>query len=471
MNPEDVLKLKEDRRELLEVLSNALDYVRVRTTPKMELINAVSRIENDKDKHFLTFSQDDPKKVSYASKPEFMFDNKKRTKTSLGRYFRRRLKVNKKLCDDEALTTFTDEVFAMRSDGDENIDIVYGNAIVESFRRAIGGHSCMTEECAGLTQFYAANPQKIGLLIFRKTHARAVVWLSDNNEVLIDRIYPNDGGHIRAIIRWARKNGLKVREHQSAPSRNFIKFITPDENRDRREESVFERRRRDGNGQFVVTTQVRDDDRFPYLDTMCWGRFTDDRKLILTNKPGPGFNCRFHSTGGGYVRLCDVCGENDGFHHHSGVYRCCNCMREAGFIQCGSCGDWHDDESQLIHVYDYDRYYCQRCARDHARFCVMCERHFGGNARRFADTDEHFCEYCYYHNINTRNRCRHCGEFHRNEIPVSVEGRSICTRCGVECHGCSQWFRRDRFQRNIIELSGLCSPCHSEEYLDCVLEV
>lgn len=105
-----------------------------------------------------------------------------------------------------------------------HFEVVYGDAIVDAYRR--GPQSCM--QGTTYVQFYAENPDKVGLIkIFSRNRymGRALLWTTDDGALLYDRVYPSDGGrHTRALALYAQKQGWKnvhFGEHRRKPNGDY----------------------------------------------------------------------------------------------------------------------------------------------------------------------------------------------------------------------------------------------------------
>lgn len=95
-----------------------------------------------------------------------------------------------------------------------DIEIVEGEDLIDGYNIT---HSCMTRSPA--LQFYADNPEVVKLVKVLKDgqpHGRALLWTLEDDSLYLDRIYPNQGTHVEALLKHAAKQGWRTRENQSA---------------------------------------------------------------------------------------------------------------------------------------------------------------------------------------------------------------------------------------------------------------
>lgn len=167
------------------------------------------------------FAPDNPAKVYPSEKvmgkiaytPE---GKETRVCTSLGRYL-------VKQCG------FDDDAYLKRAVGyaiasvtelypcDQQFEIVTGAAVMKAYRDGVGARSCMTgQDASGRDNprikeidYYVGNPEKVGLLIWRKTAGRALLWNLDDGRRWLDRIYAgNMDGAIKAYSAYCKQNDI-----------------------------------------------------------------------------------------------------------------------------------------------------------------------------------------------------------------------------------------------------------------------
>lgn len=210
--------------------------------------------------HTVTVARDNPRKLSYAKRPEEAADYDRRVMAGWG-------KLLGKLRHDYDLELTDGEIEDLANRAGQHFydlesytfKIVRGNDLIEAY--ATGPSSCMAGK-DHLLEIYAANPEKVALLkIYRKGRymGRALLWHTDQGWTVMDRIYPSDeGDHIKAAIRYAEAQGWDYTPEQT--------YGVP-----------YASGRR-----YTVTLRWKDILKFPRIDNMCYGVFTKEA-LVLTN--------------------------------------------------------------------------------------------------------------------------------------------------------------------------------------------
>jgi len=334
-------------------------------------------IRRDERGDFLSFSQDDPGKVSYASKPEFRFDSDRRTKTTLARYIRRRLEYGPDQIFDKDLACLVSQVFGLVSvdDSDTGFRLVKGEDISQAYDSEFGGHSCMTSENSGLVELYEINPDKVELLKYERNgyKARAIVWTFDNGAKAIDRIYPNSGPHIDAIIEWAKRKGYDFKTSHGMGCYQFASGNT-------------------------YEIELKCGDIFPYLDTLQFGEVMGDGTVILSNSSS-GWPHEFSHTDGTY-------------YDEGGCAYCYNCGRGIDLSDCRT---------------DPDGYgYCDSCFYEYYAVCENCHETVSIDYASHTQ-DGMLCEECYNESYAECSECSECLSF---DDLTMVEGFDyVCDDC------------------------------------------
>jgi hypothetical protein len=365
MELSDKRKLLRDRIKLIRALQR-IDKTSLTGTrgEYSALCQLVDSIREDKNKHFVSFSQEDPHKISYADKPQHKYDNTKRYKTTIGRYIRKQLNISqpdfdesnwrdKETIRDNVLERLSYNLFGELADpNDLPIQIVCGSAITQAYEDEVGIDSCMTGSKSHLVSLYEMNPDKVSMLIYDGDKARALIWTTDSGEKIVDRIYPNDGSHTRAIRKWAKANGYDTREHNGAVDAET-------------EYPLLDK-------QYYVTLKHRD--VFPYMDTFYWGHIKADGTIIVSNMQIHGNDVVLQDTEGYYIGEveCVNCGrlvnDDDAYCDDDGNRYCGACWNNI-FTDCEYCGDRVErDETCEVSGYDW----CSHCADNHATECECC---------------------------------------------------------------------------------------------------
>ena len=254
----DARSLLYDRVKLIRCLEKTYEKAK-ENGDEATIKDIVARIRSDADGHFLSYSQEAPDKVSFAQKPEHRTNNQSRIRTTLGRYVRRQLGIGPDRLSDNGLAIITKAVFGILACGEGKIETISGDDITKAYRDSIGGKSCMTGSNAdSRIGIYALNPDKVQMVIFDKM-ARALLWTCDDGTRVMDRIYPNDGGHVDVLHNWCKMHGIIYRVDNSLPSGTV--------------------RLSDGS---IRKVTVIHDGSAPYLDTFHYG-LIDDNKIELSN--------------------------------------------------------------------------------------------------------------------------------------------------------------------------------------------
>jgi len=174
------------------------------------------KIKQDSNSHYLSISQDDFAKVSYAKSKKDKLNNEKRIKTTFGRYLRRNLNICKQELNDTNLSKLSDYITLTigqkKTDiKDNQIKELKGDDIVDFYIKTDNTlHTCMTGKGkSDYVKFYALNPDKVSLITTMDNKARALLWITDNGEKVLDKIYPNFGSGYNKIKVWAFINKIK----------------------------------------------------------------------------------------------------------------------------------------------------------------------------------------------------------------------------------------------------------------------
>lgn len=186
-------------------------------------IKVIERIRRNERKHMLSFSKDVAGRVSYAPNPKAAGNPEARVRTTLGRYIRS-LGVPVTEISSKALECITSRVFGliMSEILPGRFRLISGEEIVKAYRKGVGSRSCMCGLNSKLTKFYADNPAKVQMLLYgddacQYGQGRALLWKTDENVYVLDRIYPNKGVHVDAMKSIASKRGWVYRISTALP--------------------------------------------------------------------------------------------------------------------------------------------------------------------------------------------------------------------------------------------------------------
>jgi len=383
------------------------------------------------DRHsYVSLSQEDKFKISYAKKAIDKYSNNRRVKTSLARYMRRQMGLTPEDIPDHILQKLNNYVFGDLATVDDCIRIVKGIDIIEAYKHNFGSRSCMCGSASQYLDIYRDNPQKISLIKFDdgNKQARALLWKADDNTRIVDRIYPTDCGQHQELIKaWATKRGY------------FVRYAAPD---------------------FQVTLQDPESRLYPYLDTFNTGDFINGN-LVLYNT-GHG-RVAFDSTEGGHSGLysCCDCGEavdeDDLRYSPNGDYLCADCFYD-NYYYCDICGGT-ESRDDLTEISNGD-FLCESCLdKEGYSYCDYC-----GEYEK--ETDEHngsiICQDCIVKKGLVL--CDDCEELTDPDDIIEIEdsGESYCPDCidrnAVQCDGCSEYFS----EAEKTEQGGYCEYCLEE---------
>lgn len=353
-------------------------------------------IKANTNRHFLAWSLDNPLQVSYAGPKTHRHDSNRRLRTSLGRYIRRQLKLDVAFSCAQ-LDAFINATVCRRSNEDK-FRIVRGDALLEAYSEEIGGHSCMTgDHMTNVLEVYAANPDKVQLLIYRdgSMEARALLWHTDDGEVCLDRIYPNDGPHVRMIQEYGKKQGWLIRPHNSLPNND-----TPFGGRNRQ----------------VTVIGCR---YWPYLDSFRFANDTPVAGQRITLSTACEQAVVFDDTDGGYSSgpTCCCCEGNagDDYYVYRGDYLCQECYDD-NYCTCENC----DDISHYDDTIEMDgSLYCHHCINQIASRCDKCgDFTRDDNLSATCDSGEYFCETCI---DRVATYCEECCEWNKKPCDCAKE--------------------------------------------------
>jgi hypothetical protein len=165
-------------------------------------------------------SEDMPGKIAYSADPE---NPKRRTRTSLGRFLIR----NCDIPDSGRLTMAVSRAMAAVTELypiEDQFEILTGKAIETAYRNNVGSSSCMAGgQGQGRMGWYVDNPDKVGLLVWRKTQGRALLWTCDDGRRFLDRIYAGDiDAAVRAYKGYAAAHDITMGHSFGRPAKDCV---------------------------------------------------------------------------------------------------------------------------------------------------------------------------------------------------------------------------------------------------------
>jgi len=325
-------------------------------------------------------SEDDPTRVSYARNRETRYDSKRRVSVKCTKFLARHFPAGTPARDYWAEVIGTR--YADRVTTEDDFVRLTGDDIVTAYHEEIGGHSCMTGPDCEKVEFYALNPDRVSLLVFRN-RARSLVWVADCGTILLDRVYAPSVADKDTIRRYAQGQGWTLREDDRPPFNGWSS----------------------GRSYRVSGLRVPSCRTLPWLDSL-------DNCSSLDVQYPPG-RMAFET-----VDIFDCIRET------GHALRCTEGGPFVDSIICGGCGDrFQDDdttggpdgESYCFDCYSRHFVYCERCCED-----VEID-----DARQ---TPSHgiYCDYCY---DATHRECIECREdVHEDDLDDGPDG-PVCSDC------------------------------------------
>jgi len=438
-------KIFADRIRLLSAMKTACKEMEADgaySKEEIENIKTVIMAIRSNTDAFLSISQEDKNSVAYSKDKKGKLDTKKRVKTTLGRYIRRKLDMSSSQISDKTLDKLSAIVkrTILSKELDKQIQILKGKDIIEHYRNAPAG-SCMTGGECDKVEIYALNPDKVSLAVHDR--ARVLVWKTDEGDVVLDRVYPAQCHSVEILRKWAKAKGYVLRNN---PDRVVdTGYVVELSNKK------------------IMSVTLKHRDIFPYMDTFPYGKY-DKKTIVAKNDPKFG-NMIMHSTHGRYERAkvcmrcdarvnngeyttssngdiycyecfdkfffcCDYCGqhkvaEEDGKHILLSSYCLCEaCYNNDAFVKgCKHCGakDYHTN----LHLTEDGNYFCYECYVSYLVGCDKCRKRYEKN-QMITDT---CCKHCFEYET-----CGFCGvKIEDLKAKVYMEdGLIICNSCGVE---------------------------------------
>jgi hypothetical protein len=287
-------------------------------------------------------------------------------------------------------------------------------------------------------RWYDENPDKVGAVRITqggKLLGRALIWATDQETVVVDRVYPSDNGpHTNALHDWCNRNGYVYKTQQSSDDGCLS----------------------DKQYHYTVTMKRSSSGLYPYLDTF---KYTDDdpehEDLITLNLDHGEYN--FNCTGGGYEgqnrTSCEGCGcvvdEDDARYVDNYGYYCERCYDEHfvyleyqlpngnwveldynrdNCTECEHCNGWRRSrDTEDVRCGRVTERWCAICVDAEATSCNEC-----GDVRPVEDMhpidgDGCYCEACFDEKCD---ECEECGEYALNrEMLKDSDDRILCADC------------------------------------------
>ena len=387
--------------------------------PRATIRNMIDDIINDKRGDFVALSTEKINRLSFAAEKSHKYDKEKRQRVKIHKYIRRVFELS------EPDIVFLANIISQASISYHNnnndaatnndIQLLTGSDIEDWYRENDETcHSCMTGENSEKVRLYAFNPEKVKLLVYQNRY-RALVWNTDDNKKVLDRIYPTDcSAEIKFLENYAEKNGWVIR-------------------RDAREKHL------------PVTLKLPDNDLFPYMDTFQYGTFEDDH-LILSPTEG---EILFNDTDGNYEgrRCCSYCNSvimDEYYETINDETYCTDCAGEF-FEWCEHCEHWCSTD-EALYIEDLEIVVCAECAKNNYIFCESCKKWYenGGIVYYNNGDDDVLCADCIESEKDDGKIycCEHCYEYHECGGETKTIDGLVCPDCMkyyYKCKSCGQY--------------------------------
>jgi len=346
----------------------------------------IDAVEEDASNHYLAVSKDDGQTmISFAAKPENKYNDKKRVRTTLGKYIRKQLNVSYADLSDYNLERFCKSVMNTANGNVKYVTIYSGKELKEYFRTLnIKARNLSTREIL----FYTANEKKVAWVV-AANFARALLWNCDDGTKILDVIYPKKDVHHKQITEWARQNNVKMASDMPKSELNKLR----------------------------ITMKCRYVNELPPQDTFKYGEIDRNKKeqIVLAADPifgnlhvGPEFKPYYRE------------------------------------LPCKGCGKLSSPVRVLSKV--EDNWYCSECIEKTFKFCNCCNNYriiseIGHKEEGYSkhERDKRFviplawvCESC-IGNSAYFSECHVCGIYHHEmcmaKVAISYSPKHVCRKC------------------------------------------
>tara|TARA_R100000458_G_C8276085_1_gene251283 strand:- start:1365 stop:2705 length:1341 start_codon:yes stop_codon:yes gene_type:complete len=370
--------------------------------------------------HYVSISADNPSRISYAGGIAHKFDNARRIKTTLQRYVARNYPDEREIMCERGIEMFAEKFKAYALAEFDSLEskfrLVEGQELKNKFREHYGDSSCMTgAEGSTYVAMYRDNPDVCKLLLYNgdDCNARAMVFFTNEGQVVCDRVYPNSGTHIEKFKLYCEERGWELRDFMGYPSSDF--------------DGEWPRVDFDGRS-YSITVKVpmrcpddpHDNRRMmPYMDSFHWGHWVmkNQGMMLCYNHPerwDSDDKYKFDSTSGRIntfsVKSCNCCGTallDDDYRYERDEYWCYSCFDEE-FTECERCNEvCPRDATVTVNIdggHDEQQEWCECCSTRRAHTCDHCGELFNSlviQSSSHTDGEEvEGCEECVYEIVN-----------------------------------------------------------------------
>jgi hypothetical protein len=351
------MEIKPYRIKLLKAIRFAIEEMQIAAKVKADkqqfriMYSAMLAIKRNFKFHYLICDPENKSLVSFAKSPDDRDNLKRRVKTTLRRYIRRELELDATKLLDKTLDLFGDLVnFSIEVDDnvDNKIQYLYGQDIIK-FYKTTSSSSCMTGKSSKYTELYAANPDKVCIVVI-KDRTRALLWTDDNGIKILDRTYPS--GHYTTVWlkQWAKNKGYIRRSKNCMIDYTAKRIDTTD---------VAEHK--------ITLNKTK---KMPYLDTFRFMTKLDNDKILLSNYERNAQYVIANQLDILKILECDFCHcrsvdiENHDKHH------CCNSCFVKYFTKCSYCNKLNQ-KINFINIKSVKLFLCnERCLENYKMVCL-----------------------------------------------------------------------------------------------------
>jgi len=397
-------------------------------------------VSRDDHAHHLDLSTENPGQVAYSPDGVAADDHKRRRRLTLGRYLARQCGILIDSTIERGINkVVADMLFAFGESSDEEFTVLRGDDVTQAYVDRVGARSCMVGECnSHITKWFSLFPENVGLVVWRKTEGRALLWTDKNGQKVLDRIYA--GNHQLAKERyasWCKENGVVD---------GFGQF-------------GFSNVEECGNTCVRLGRRAVDGRPVPYLDTFYHA--DDSGNFYNYSARGCCYECQDTDGNLGNGESCHMCGDRvDEDHAYStDDGYCCESCYCANYASCHRCGETYHNESGELVTVDGDSEYCSSC-RD--RICAHECEHCNEWSTDCSNVDgQTWCESCVENNATC---CEKCGDCVPCDDARDINGETWCDPCAdshaQRCHDCKTYFPLDV----LAEVNGqhYCECCEPE---------
>jgi len=327
-----------------------------------------------------------------------------RMKTKTGRFLSKKLKLSSFGLTEQQIQNFTQKINDGLFSGKTIIKLCKGAEITENYREEIGGHSCMTGECADYTKLYEQNPDKIQQLVIKQVNdsARAIVYKLDNGKFLMSRVYATCELLKDKMVEYAEKHNWFYQRGSH--------FIC--------NKSVCDK---NDYQQFIVSGLKYRDGEIPYFDSLRGYKINAGLMTVMSTAIGD---------------YDGILGRQEGYLEDRAVcYHCSECF----------------DEDEVTSV--FDETVCNYCFNEFYFYCNHCDEVASVDDGNFVeDTEETVCISCaeqYYY------FCPDCDNYYSSLVSVDNDCQSVCENCLGNyfcCDNCGEYFSK-------LNDKNLCEDC------------